>query len=186
MNAYHAGVVNAVLKHYPVKSLLEIPGIWDIDAVQVSSRHFSLNNIRQRELISVFRDEKIDTALACGSRSCPALPREAYTGPRVEGQLFLAAQRFVNDSVRNEIDPASKKLKISKMFKWYGNDFKLDFSSEERDHRFSEEEYAVLSFMANYLKDDQKIQFLEDGAFKIKYLDFDWGLNEWRSETPNS
>ena len=123
--------------------------------------------------------KKIDTALACGAKSCPALSREAYTGPRVEGQLFLAAQRFVNDPERNHIDPAAKAVKISKIFKWYGNDFKLDFLSEERDQRFSESEYAALSFIANYLKDEKKIQFLEENGYKIKYLDFDWKLNEW-------
>ena len=182
LNAYHAGVIHAVLAHYPVKSLLEIPSIWDIDAVQVGRNHYSLNNIRQRELIEYFRDEKIDTALACGSRSCPELPREAYTGPQVEGQLFLAAQRFVNTPDRNLIDPEAKKVEISKIFKWYGKDFKLDFSSEERDPGFSEEEYAVLSFIANYLKDEKKIQYLEEGRYKIKYLDFDWSLNEWHPE----
>lgn len=183
INAYHAGIVQAVLAHYPVKSLLEIPSVWDIDAVQVGSHHYSLNNLRQRELIGTFRDEKIDTALACGARSCPAFSREAYTGPRVEGQLFLAAQRFVNDPVLNRIEPQAKKLQISKIFKWYAQDFKLDFSSEERDPRFSEEEYAVLSFLANYLKDENKIQYLEESRYKLKYLDFDWSLSEWRSES---
>lgn len=182
INAYHAGIIQAVLNHYPVKSLLEIPSVWDIDAVQVGSHHYSLNNLRQRELIGVFRDEKIDTALACGARSCPAFSREAYTGPRVEGQLFLAAQRFVNDPALNLIEPQAKKIQISKIFKWHAKDFKLDFSSEERDLRFSEEEYAVLSFLANYLKDESKVQYLEESRYKIKYLDFDWSLNEWRSE----
>ena len=186
VNAYHAGIIYAVLTHYPIKSLLEIPSIWDIDAVQVGSHHYSLNNIRQLELIGYFHDEKIDTALACGARGCPELPRDAYTGPRLEGQLFLAAQRFVNDSIRNEIDPAEKKVGISKIFKWYGSDFKLDFSSEERDQRFSDSEFAVLSFVANYLKDGKKIQYLEEGHYKIKYLEFDWGLNEWRPEGQKS
>ncbi len=186
INAYHAGIVHAVLAHYPVKSLLEIPSVWDIDAVQVGIYHYSLNNLRQQELIGNFRDEKIDTALACGARSCPALSREAYTGPRVEGQLFLAAQRFVNDPERNPIEAGAKKLRISKIFKWYGNDFKLDFASEERDPRFSDTEYAVLAFIANYLKDEHKIQYLEESRYKIAYLDFDWSLNEWRPEGKKS
>ncbi len=92
----------------------------------------------------------------------------------------------MNDPALNSIDPQAKKLQISKIFKWYAKVFKLDFSSEERDPRFSEEEYAVLSFLANYLKDESKIQYLEESRFKIKYLDFDWGLNEWRSESKKS
>ena len=97
-----------------------------------------------------------------------------------------SAQRFVNDSARNLIDPAAKKVRLSKIFKWYAKDFKLDFSSEERDPRFSEEEYAVLSFIANYLNEEAKVQYLEEASYKIKYYDFDWSLNEWRSNTAKS
>ena len=186
MNAYHAGVVQMVLKHPNIKSLLDIPGVWDISAVQVGKYYFSLNDLRQRELIGYFRDEKIDTALACGAKSCPALSRDAYGGPQVEGQLFLAAQRFVNDPDRNRIELGEKKLMLSKIFKWYGNDFKLDFASEERDRSFSDAEYAVLSFLANYLKDEKKVQYLEEGKYKIKYMDFDWGLNRRSASTQKS
>lgn len=180
LNAYHAGVVSAIVKHYPVKSMQSIPGIWDLTFIKVVSKNFSLNDIRNRQLLAVYRDEKIHMALACGAKSCPKFPREAYTGPRVEGQLFLATRAFVNDPDQNRIIPGEKKIWISRLFKWYAADFRLDFGTSEKIRNLSPEEGAVLSFLAHYLEDPRKIEFLEEGDYKIKYPSFDWSLNEWR------
>ncbi len=179
MNAYNAGCIAAILQHYPVKTIQSIPGIWDLQFIKIAGRGYSLNQIRTQHLLQVFRDEKIHTALACPAKSCPRLIQEAYTGPRVEGQLFLAARRFVNDSRWTQILPEAGKVRISKIYQWYGNDFNLDFGAPADNERgFSPAEYAVLSFIAHYLDDPEKTKFLEEGDFKVKYLDFDWTLNE--------
>jgi len=179
LNVYHLGVIQAVRENYPVKSIQSIPGVWDIQVVAVAGKSYSLNDIRRHQLILSFRDEKIHAALACGARSCPALSREAFTGSRVEGQLYVAARRFVNDAQRNRITPGKKKIQLSRIFKWYAPDFKLDFGSHRHENWKSPEEFAVLSFVAHYLDDSLKIDFLEEGQYKVKYLKFDWDLNEW-------
>lgn len=178
LNAYHAGVLKTVLDHYPVKSIQDIPGVWDTDFIQVAGRFYSLNDIRARHLMGTYRDEKIHTALACGAVSCPRLRKEAFQGPRVEGQLFLAAREFVNDLTKNQIDPSQRKIKLSTIFKWYAGDFKLDFGRFENDRGLSQNDYAVLSFVAHYLEDVKKVQYLEEGEYKISYLPFNWGLVE--------
>lgn len=182
LNLYNAGCIAAVILHYPVKTIQTIPGVWDIDFLKVAGRGYSLNQIRAQQLLQTFRDEKIHTALACPAQSCPRLIQEAYTGPRVEGQLFLAARRFVNDSKWAEILPGEKKVRISKIFKWYGNDFTLDFGVPDNERGFSPTEYAGLSFIAHYLDDPEKARFLEEEDFKIKYLEFDWTLNDWPAD----
>lgn len=187
INAYHAGVVKVLSEHYPVKSIQNIPSVWDTDAVQVAGKKFGLNTIRVKNLMSKFRDEKIHTALACGARGCPRLRRDAYTGPRIEGQLFLAAREFVNDAEFNQMIPGEKKIRISRLFKWHQPDFSLDFGvQEEEDQKFEPAEYAVLSFLAHYLDDPQKVDFLEGEDFKIDYPPFDWSLNEWNREEKNA
>ena len=180
MNAYHAGIISIIARHYPVKSIQDIPGVWNAASTPVAMKNHTLNDIRASNLISVYRDEKIHTALACGAKSCPKLRNEAYTGPKVEGQLFLATRDFVNDSGRNKITPGERKVVVSRIFKWYARDFELDFGTLEKMNDFSEEEMAVLSFIAHYLDDSQKIEYLEDGHYKIKYSPFDWSLNDWR------
>ncbi|HXV27862.1 MAG TPA: hypothetical protein VD913_02755, partial [bacterium] len=48
----------------------------------------------------------------------------------------------------------------------------------ENDLKRSPQQMAVLSFIAHYLEDAKKIEYLEEGRYKIKYLPFDWDLNE--------
>ena len=180
LNAYHAGITQIILEHYPIKSINDIPGVWDLPIVKIGGQTFSLNQIRSRELIKVFRDEKIHFALSCAAESCPQLRREAFTGPRMEGQLFLAAREFVNNSQYNQITPGKKAILISHLFEWYAIDFTLDFGSPENDDKLSPQELAVLSFIAHYLEDAEKLEYLEEGNYKIKYLPFDWNLNDWR------
>ncbi len=187
LNVFHAGIFKAVIDYYPVKSIQDIPGIWDITMIHLGPKNaFSLNQIRQDKLLGEFRDEKIHTALYSGAASGPRLMREAFTGDRVEGQLFLAAQNFVNDPGYNKIVPGEKKIWLSRIFKWYARDFRLDFGAAENDRGLSPQEYAILSFVAHYAQDLEKIEYLQDANYKIKYFDFDWRLNEWHSAEKSS
>lgn len=180
LNLYHAGVIRMVVNHYPLKSIKDIPGVWDITFLTTAGDRISLNDIRARQLLGAYRDEKINVALSCGARGCPRLRQEAFTGPRVEGQLFLAAKEFVNDPERNEIIPEKKRVLLSSIFDWYAGDFLLDFGIFENQKGWDQNKFAVLSFLAHYLDDAEKIEFLEDGEYKVQYKPFDWSLNEWR------
>lgn len=185
INAYHAMAVKTVLDHYPVKSLQEIASAWDSRILKLRRESYSLNDIRNNELIKRFRDEKIHFALSTFSKSGPALLNEAYTGPKLEGQLYMAARRFVNDDEKNQIQPGGKKIFISKFFKWYGADFKFNFSNPDQDEKAgTREEFSILSFLAYYLEDTNKAEFLQEGHYKIKYLPFDWSLNAQESAPP--
>ena len=125
LNAYHAGVISVIVKYYPVKSIQDIPGVWNAASIEVAMKNHTLNDIRAGDLIGVFHDEKIHTVLACGAKSCPKLRNEAYTGQKVDGQLFLATRAFVNDPDRNRIIPGEKKSSFPefsngtpKIFSW--------------------------------------------------------------------
>lgn len=185
MNLYHAVVIKVILEKYPIQSIQHIPGIWQIDVVDLGDQKLSLEEIRDRELIGFFRDEKIYTALACSAKSCPKFPKEAYTGPRVEGQLFLATREFVNSETYNKIVPGEKKIWISKIFEWHAKDFNLDFGPYDAEdiEKWTSQERAVLSFLAYYLEDADKIEYLEGHGYKIKYLPFDWSLNQWKTDS---
>lgn len=183
LNAYHAGMINLVLEHYPVSSVLKIPSFWDISAVRIGKdpkfqQRFSLNDIRTGKLMNVYHDEKIHLALSMAAKGGPRLLAEAFTGPKVEGQLFLLTRKFVNDPFWVDVTPGKKKIRISRIFKWYGKDFNLDFGVPEPMGRFSNTETAVLSFLAYYLEDETKGEFLQQSKYKIEYPVFDWSLND--------
>ncbi|MBI3307168.1 MAG: DUF547 domain-containing protein [Candidatus Omnitrophica bacterium] len=182
LNAYNAGIIRAITRVYPVPSVQSVPGVWENYDIKIAGHAFSLNNILVDGLIRTFRDEKIHLVLSAGAKSSPRLRAEAFTGPKVEGQLFVAVKEFVNNPKMNQITPGEKKIRISELFKWHAADFLLDFGSREIDERFTNLEMAALSFLAHYLDDEEKVTYLEERNYKIQYLPFDWNLNDWHSE----
>jgi hypothetical protein len=183
INVYHALLINLVVENYPVTSVQKIPSFWDIASFHfgkkiMNQRQYSLNDIRLNNLIGVYRDEKLHLALSMAARGGPKLMREAFTGPKVEGQLFLLTRKFVTDPVYVDITPGRKKIRISKIFKWYGKDFKLNFGTPEPRGKFSADDNAVLSFLAYYLEDEAKEAYLQEANYKIEYPAFDWSLND--------
>lgn len=200
INAYNAGVILLALKHYPLKNITDIPAVWDQEVVQIgtdlydphfvgertekeriqdtATHNYSLNGILGTVVRDQFHDEKILLALCSGAKSSPRLRREAYVGARLEGQLYLAAKDFVNDPSKNQIELGAKKVILSRIFKWYGHDFLVNWSNFPEESRWDKEELAVLSFVAHYLEDPQKVDYLKGGNYKVKYQTFDWRLNE--------
>ncbi len=187
LNAYHATLIKLVVENYPVTSVQKIPGFWDIAAMHLGEKEtqsqYSLNDIRVTNLIEVYRDEKIHLALSVAAKGGPKLMREAFTGPKVEGQLFLLTRQFVTDPAYVDVTPGRKKIRISKIFKWYKKDFKLDFGTPEPRGKFSVDDNAVLSFLAYYLEDEAKGEYLQEAKYKIEYPSFDWSLNDWKKGT---
>jgi len=187
LNAYHAALIKQVVENYPVASVQKIPSFWDIALFHIGREakeqsQYSLNDIRVKSLIEVYRDEKIHLALSMAAKGGPKLMREAFTGSKVEGQLFLLTRQFVKDPAYVNIVPGRKKIQISKIFKWYAKDFKLDFGTPEPRAKFSDNDNAVLSFLAYYLEDEAKGEYLQDAKYKIEYPPFDWSLNDWKKE----
>ncbi|HLD69990.1 MAG TPA: DUF547 domain-containing protein [Candidatus Omnitrophota bacterium] len=180
LNAYHVGIIRVAIDHYPIKSIQDIPGVWDAQLIKIGNSDvaFSLNRLRYQELIQTFGDEKIHLALSCGAQGCPRMKREAFDGPRVEGQLFIAANEFVNNETFNRVDREKKILWLAPIFQWYGDDFFLDFGSGEPLAQRTQQESAIISFVAYYLNDAKSVEFLEANDFKIKYFVFDWSLND--------
>lgn len=186
INAYNTAVVKLILDHYPLKSMMDIPGVWDQPVVSIGTssetstpNFYSLNELQNEFLRRTFRDEKILFALSWGAKGSPPLRQEAYEGPRLEGQLYLVTRAFVNDEAENQITPGQKKIVLSRLFKWYGKDFLLNWGNFPEEEKWNPEEMAVLSFFAHYLENPKKVEFLREGKYKVKYEVFDWRLNDW-------
>lgn len=192
INAYNANVIKIIIDHYPVKTISSIPGIWDRTVIKIGTvgkgepQLFSLNRIQNDILRFQFRDEKILFALSSGAKDSPRLRQDAYTGPQLEGQLYLAAKEFVNDLDKNQIQVGEKKIVLSRLFKWYESDFLLNWSNFPGEVKWRPEEMAAMSFVAHYLEDPKKVEYLEETDYKIKYHVFNWTLNDWQVGKTNS
>ncbi|HOW59709.1 MAG TPA: DUF547 domain-containing protein [Candidatus Omnitrophota bacterium] len=185
LNVYHAALIKLVTEHYPISSTQKIPSFWDITLVHFGkegdkTRQYSLNDIRIKNLMAIYRDERVHLALSMAAQDGPPMMREAFTGPKVQGQIFILTRQFVNNPRFVDIVPNRKKIFISPIFKWHGKDFKLDFGVPEPIGNFSMVDTAVLSFLAYYLEDESKIEYLQGAHYKIEYPAFDWTLNDWK------
>lgn len=110
------------------------------------------------------KDPRIHFALNCGANSCP--PIRAYSVEKIDSQLELATEAFVNGTV--DVDKAASRVTMSKLLSWYAR----DFGSNARD---------VLTFIAARLKGDSRADLesmLAGGKTpRVAYADYDWGTD---------
>lgn len=163
INVYNAFTLSLVAQHYPVQSIKDIrPGIpfinsvWDIRFIHIGNATYDLNNIEHKILRKQFDEPRIHFAINCASFSCPRLMNEAYTGEKLETQLTTAARGFLADTTKNKI--AGNQISLSKIFDWFGGDFKKKGS--------------LIDFLNQYSP-----VTIQAGA-KISYLNYDWNLNK--------
>ena len=88
---------------------------------------------------------------------------------------------FVNNKFKGVyVDKKKNKVKVSKIFKWFGEDFYKNYNNTKFMLR-SGKENATLGFISQYITEDEK-NYVLNGDYKLSYLSYDWGLNEITSE----
>jgi predicted hydrolase (HD superfamily) len=109
--------------------------------------------------------------------SCPHLRNEPYEGSRLGAQLDDQSKRFLSSRSRLKITRMDKVIHLSPIFKWFAQDFLSQYVPKQAIGKHSKANQAVLQFVASYL-DEPFRKFVLAGDYKIKYLDYDWSLNE--------
>lgn len=165
INAYNVFTVKLIVDNYPVESIkdlnpaISIPTVntvWTKKWFQIGGEDFSLDQIEHKILRKDFEEPRIHFAVNCASISCPVLRPEAYVADKIESQLDEQASIFLNDSSRNKI--SKNEAMLSKIFSWFGGDFT--------------EGQTLVEFVNKYAN----TKLAKDA--KIKYLDYDWNLND--------
>jgi hypothetical protein len=185
INIYNALVVHGILALHLKRSVKEVSGFFAKVSYHIGGHVFSLDDIehgilrgnKKKHLFSrkPFRggddrirfrlqpmDLRIHFALVCGSTSCP--PIDVYDEMQIDAQLDMVADAFINsDDVI--IHKKKGQLQISRIFKWY----KEDFDGTE----------GLLRLFIRYRFDPDDRAFLEKLGrhVKIVYKPYDWSLN---------
>lgn len=166
INAYNAWTIKLILENYPgVKSIKDLGSLfkspWKKKFVKIDSKTITLDNIEHDILRPNYKDPRIHFAVNCASISCPPLLDEPFTGSALERQLEDAAISFINDPQSNFVK--GDKLYVSRIFKWFGEDFNND----------------ILGYVRSYSRGDLAKRIKDAGnKLKVKYLDYDWSLNK--------
>ena len=170
INAYNAFTVALIVDHYPVNSIKDLGSFltspWKIKFFTLFGEKLYLDNIEHDMLRKWFTEPRIHFALVCASKGCPALRNEAFTGDLLDKQLEQAALNFLSDEKKNRYASDAKRLELSSIFKWYGEDFQKKFGSVE-------------VFIAPRITPNPESQNAIRGMkASISYLDYDWSLND--------
>lgn len=156
MNVYNAFTIKLILDHYPLNSIKEIDNPWNYRFIKIGDKWYTLNDVEHR-IIRKMDEPRIHFALVCAAVSCPKLYNKAFTAKDLETDLVALTKGFLNDFSKNEI--YENEIKLSKLFKWYGGDFKNNGNS-------------LIDFLNQYTD-----IAISDKA-KKSYKDYNWNLNE--------
>ena len=194
INAYNAFTIKAIIDHYPIQrsftligifyapknSILQIPGVWKKLQFQAVGQNVTLDHIEHGILRKEFNEPRIHSAINCASISCPDLRNEAYISDKIDKQLDDSSKNFVNSKTKGVlIDKNKNKIKVSKIFKWFGDDFFSNYHKQEFNDK-SDKQNGTLGFIYKYINDDEK-KYVLSGNYKLKYMSYDWGLNETKN-----
>ena len=192
INAYNAFTIQAIIERYPIRSrtliglffpqnsILQISGIWDRLKFNAGGQSLTLGQIEHEILRKLFDEPRIHFAIVCASRSCPALRSEAYRFDILKFQLHEQTVEFINDPARGvRWDLAKQRLYISKIFKWFKEDFKQKAGVSETPNQAEVPGNPLLAFIRPYIRDKAIIDAMgANWNVRVSYLPYDWRLND--------
>jgi hypothetical protein len=165
LNAYNACVISGVVERYPdIESVQDIPGFFDDKRWLVAGEKRSLNEIENEIIRPGFSDPRIHFVLVCAAQSCPPLQPYAVIGTDLQDKLERITREVVNDDRYVRIDPKTKKLRLTRIMSWYGQDF-------------IDKDGSLEAFLLRYLEEPARSQ-LEQGGYTIEFMEYDWALND--------
>ncbi len=119
-----------------------------------------------------YDEPRVHFAVNCASVGCPMLREEAYAAKKLEAQLTQQTQRFMADRTRNRFNPKRGQLELSRIFDWYGEDFRLG-------HRGLTSVGGFAAMHADLLADAPADRDrVRQGQLEVRFLDYDWALND--------
>lgn len=181
INAYNALTLKVIVDHYPVENIWAItPGPaepkenspFQQDAGTVADTSRTLDEIEHRIIRERFDEPRIHFALVCAARSCPALRGSAYTAGRLDGQLDDQTRSFLRDDTKNHIPAGEGQIALSRILKWYGQDFGPTTDALQR-------------FIARYFEGHVGDR-LAAAAYDVGFLPYDWSLNDQKERGTRS
>lgn len=161
INAYNVLILKVVTENPDITSIKELgsafSSIWKKKVGVVAGKKYALDEIEHEIIRARFQEPRAHFALVCASLSCPDLANFAYQGIHLNEQLDHQTHRFLSNKTKGMmISSFKEKVYLSKIFKWY----KEDFQPSVKDW-----------LMKNgYLTAEEK-------SYSLSYMKYDWSLN---------
>jgi len=171
INAYNILAIELVREHYPVESIKDIGSffspVWNVEVAEIEGRTLSLGEI-EHEILRKLDEPRIHAAIVCASISCPPLARTPFRPTRLDEDLSAAMRRWLANREKGfALDRERKRVRLSKVFDWFEQDF--------------ESRGGVLAAISPYLEPEDAAWLRTNAAaVQIRYFDYDWSLNDLR------
>ena len=167
-NLYNAKTIDVILENYPVKSIRDInlggslfgSGPWSAEILKVGGNALSLDDIEHKILRKGWKDPRVHYAVNCASISCPNLQIKPFAAKGLGTSLDAAAVQYINH--RRGVGVAASGLTVSKIYKWFAEDFGGSGGLPAHWTRYAEPELAATLAQAP----------------RIKAYAYDWSLND--------
>lgn len=158
INAYNAFTLKLIIDNYPVDSIKDLGGLfsspWKKEFFKLLGKDMDLDTIEHGMIRENFEESRIHFAVNCASISCPSLASNAFVANKLDKQLEKAKMNFLKNKDKNYIK--GKTLYVSKIFDWYGKDFKSEGGAKA---------YILKALGLS-------------GKYKLRFLDYNWDLNK--------
>lgn len=158
INTYNILALKMVLDHWPLDSIKDVGSllspVWGKPAGSINGKTVSLDDI-ENKILRQMGEPRIHFAIVCASVSCPDLRTTPYTASKLNAQLDEQVQKFL-DNADKGLKIGDESIRISKIFDWFGKDFKPADGVE--------------TFIRRYRADLPELPFKED-------INYDWDVN---------
>lgn len=184
INAYNLFTLRAIVDHYPIRSALftlqprnsirQIDGVWTRLTWRAAGRPVTLDDIEHRILRPEFKEPRVHFAINCASVGCPPLAAEPYLAGTLDAQLDAAARRYLSGERGLKIEGST--LSVTKILEWYGDDFVARFAPEVAGAP-NRIERAIRGVVTRF-GPQAAADLARQSTTKIRFLDYDWSLND--------
>jgi len=163
LNAYNALVFKGVLDGGDGEGLFARRRFFRVTTYQIAGETFNLEDLENELIRTRFNDARIHFALVCGASSCPFLVRQAYTAENLDELLDRQGRQFLADPTRNPLGPGPSGVRVSRIFKWFREDFERDAGS-------------LGKYLAQWTPPGQPACLTSDSC-SFDFVRYDWTLN---------
>jgi hypothetical protein len=191
INTYNFCTIKLILENYPIQpkwymiiypdnSIMQIAGAWTKEFHEILREEYTLQEIEQDFLLKRYKDPRICFAISNASVGGATLRNEPYKAERLDEQLNDQVKKYLGTDKGMHWDKDKNILFLSNVFQTHTKTFlESDLAKIKKFRKQKDEERVWFNFVLPYLPEED-VRRLEAGETRIKFIEFDWHLNEAR------
>lgn len=163
---------------YPANSIMHISGAWDKVFFKIMGLEYNLKEIRNDLLLDRYKDPRICFALSDAARGGAILRSEPYVPERIDEQLDDQVKHYLTVPQGFCLDRSANVASLSNVFAMNKTVFLMsEYASILKFRSRKPDERAWLNFLSAFLSEENAL-YLDNNDVAIRFIRFDWTLNE--------